>query len=333
MEKKIKELVDGAQRVLVLQADNPDADSLASALALEQILEEAGKNVYLYCGIDVPEYLKYLAGWDRVSHELPSQFDLSIVVDASTMTLFQKLAESGKQGWVAGKPCIVLDHHAEVDNHIPFATVNLTNTEVASTGQLIYDLASKLNWPLDKTSAEFILTSILGDTQGLTNNLAGAETYRVVAELIELGADRPRLEEERRAASKMHPDIFRYKAELIDRTELLAEGRLALVVVPQQEINKFSPLYNPAPLIQGDMLQTTGVGVAVVLKKYDDGKILASIRCNQDSPVAADLATHFGGGGHKYAAGFKITSGKPFEQVKADVIKTATELLSKLVLT
>jgi bifunctional oligoribonuclease and PAP phosphatase NrnA len=328
--EQIKGIVDDAQKILILQADNPDADSLASALALEQILGEMGKHTYLYCGIDVPEYLKYLRGWDRVSSELPSQFDASIIVDASTMTLLQKLAESGKQGWVSSKPCIVLDHHAEVDNLVPFAAVNLTDAEVASTGQLIYNVARELKWQLDTTSAEFIMTSILGDTQGLTNNLAGAGTYRVMAELVDLGANRPRLEEERREATKMHPDIFRYKAELIDRTEFHADGKLALVTVPQAEINQYSPLYNPAPLIQGDMLQTTGVGVAVVLKQYDDGKILASIRCNQTGPIAAELATHFGGGGHKYASGFKITNGKPFSEVKTEVIKIAYELLEKL---
>ena len=134
METKIKELVDGAQKIVILQADNPDADSLASTLALEQILGEMGKQTYLYCGIDMPAYLKYLSGWDRVNSELASSFDLSIIVDASTMTLFQKLAGSGKQGWVASKPCIVLDHHSEVDNQIPFATANLIVNGGAESG-------------------------------------------------------------------------------------------------------------------------------------------------------------------------------------------------------
>src|SRR5690606_41684769 len=69
--------------LLIIQADNPDADSLASALALESILHEMGKEPLLYCGIDMPEYLKYLPGWDRVEREVPSQFDASIIVDRS----------------------------------------------------------------------------------------------------------------------------------------------------------------------------------------------------------------------------------------------------------
>ena len=42
---KIKQILDSAQEIVVVQADNPDADSLGSSLALEAILDEQGKNV------------------------------------------------------------------------------------------------------------------------------------------------------------------------------------------------------------------------------------------------------------------------------------------------
>src|ERR1700712_1833431 len=86
--EKIAGLIGDAQKIVVVQADNPDADSLGSALALEHILGDMGKSVALYCGVDTPGYLRYIAGWDRVLSELPSSFDLSIIVDASTYTLF-----------------------------------------------------------------------------------------------------------------------------------------------------------------------------------------------------------------------------------------------------
>lgn len=322
----IAALVQDAQRILIIQADNPDADSLASALALESILHEMGKEPLLYCGIDMPEYLKYLPGWDRVSREIPSHFDASIIVDTSAMSLLEQLQNSGAQGWVASKPVIVLDHHAEVQNDIPFSTVAINDGNKVSTGELIYALAKQLQWPLPLDAQEFIMTSILGDSMGLTTENTTAETYRVMAELVDAGVERPKLEELRRQYNKMHPEIFRYKAELLKRTELIDE-QLALVVIPQQEINDYSPLYNPAPLIQGDHLQTTGVLVSVVLKSYDSGRITAAIRCNYGAPIAKDLAASFGGGGHAYAAGFKL-EGKPLEAVKQQVVEKTKELLA-----
>ncbi len=330
MNDQIKTIIDDAQRIVVLQADNPDADSLGSALALEQILSNAGKDVYLYCAVDIPNYLRYLSGWDRINPELPSQFDASIIVDASTLSLFERLTESGSQGWVAGKPCIVLDHHNTTDNSITFANVVLNEPNKSSTGEVIYTLAKDLSWPLDDVSGAFLMTAILGDTQGLTNDLTKPGTYRVMADLAELGVNRPALEEQRREASKMEQVIYKYKAELIDRTEFHNSDTIATVVIPQAEINKYSPLYNPGPLIQGDMLQVKGLQVGIVFKTYDDGRVTGMIRCNPSAPVAALLAKQLGGGGHDYASGFKITSGKPFNEIKAECVEFASQLLNNL---
>ena len=330
MHEEIKRLVDAAGKVVVIQADNPDGDSLASALALEQILHELGKEPYLYCGIDMPDYLKYLKGWDRVSKDLPTQFDLSIIVDTGAMTLLDRLNNSDMRGWVAGKPCIVLDHHSDVQCDIPFATVALNESDKVSTGELIYSLAKEFEWPLSLEAKEFIATSILSDSLGLVTENTTPQTYRVMAELIEAGVDRPKLEDARRALTRMPEAIFRYKATLIERTEFAADGRVAIVTIPQDEINEFSPQYNPNALIQGEHLQTKGVLVSVSMKAYGNGRITAAIRCNSAAPVAAELATHFGGDGHKYSAGFKIENAKPLNEVKSECTQVATELLDKL---
>src|SRR5690349_9576159 len=106
--ESIKRLVGNSKTIVIIQADNPDADSLGSSLALEHILGDMGKQVSLYCGVGIPSYLRYLEGWDRVSIDLPRHFDTSIVIDVSTYTLLEKLRDSGHFGWVMAKPSIVL---------------------------------------------------------------------------------------------------------------------------------------------------------------------------------------------------------------------------------
>ncbi|HVV67232.1 MAG TPA: DHH family phosphoesterase [Candidatus Saccharimonadales bacterium] len=328
--QQISDIVAAAPKIVIIQADNPDGDSLGSALALEHILGEMGKEPYLYCAVDMPTYLRYMQGWDRVQRELPKQFDASIIVDASTMTLFERLEQSGEKAWLAAKPCVVLDHHETVDNLIPFATITINDSKRASAGELIYYLAKQLKWPLSVQAQECLMTSILGDTQGLTNQLASSGTYRIMAEFVDAGVNRPALEELRREYGKMPPEIYKYKADLIQRTHFENDGAIAWVSVPQKEINQYSPLYNPAPLIQNDMLQTSGVRIAIVFKAYDDGRVTAAIRTASDSPVAAQLAEKFGGGGHANASGFKVTDGRSLEQVKTGALSYAAELLATL---
>jgi phosphoesterase RecJ-like protein len=330
MEEKIKQLVGEAQKIVVVQADNPDADSLGSALALEHILGDLRKDVYLYCGVDIPTYLRYLSGWDRVLNELPSNFDLSIIVDASTYMLFDQLDKTGQMSWLKSKPCIVLDHHATVDKPLDFAAVSIVDPAVASTGEVIFHLSQKNGWSINAEAAEHLMSSILGDTQGLMNDLTQSSTYRTMADLTDLGANRPKLEELRREFGKMPQIIYGYKGQLIARTEFAADGRIASVSIPQEEINEFSALYNPGPLVQFDMLQVKDVRLSIVFKTYDDGRVTAAIRGNNGTPLAAKLAEHMGGGGHEYASGFKVTDGRPFSEVKSECMRYATELLTNL---
>ena len=159
---KINELVSSANNIVILQADNPDADSLGSALALEAILSELGKTTHLYCAVDMPDYLKYLDGWSRVNKDLPSKFDLSIIVDASTLDLFERLKSSDGISWLRTKPCIVLDHHAETSNDIDFASIILNDHNASSTCEVIYSTSKEVGWKLPSDALPYILTGILG---------------------------------------------------------------------------------------------------------------------------------------------------------------------------
>lgn len=322
---KIRELLADAKRVVVLQADNPDGDSMGSALALEQILGDLGKEPLLYCGVEIPTYLRYLSGWDRIQKDLPEQFDLSIIVDTSADSLFENLATSGQRGRLGTKPCIIIDHHA-VETTIPFASI-ICNKETVATSEVIYELAQQLNWPLNHQAKEMIATAIMADSLGLVTEATSARSIHIIAELVEGGVSLADLEHSRRELMRKNPDLVRYKGELLQRIEYFADNRVAAVTIPWKEIERYSPEYNPSMLVMEDMRMTTGAKIAIAFKVYPDGKVTGKIRCNQGSPIANELAKHFGGGGHKYASGFKIQNGKPFNEIKSECISKATELL------
>lgn len=331
MSEKISELgklITSAEHIVVIQADNPDGDSLGSALALEEILGNLDKQVYLYCAVDIPGYLKYLQGWDRVSPNMPTKFDLSIIVDTSADSLLEKLNASPERTWVAAKPVAVLDHHGAVECDIPYASLVINEPTNVSTGELIFDISKELKWPISPVAGEYVLQSILSDTLGLTTDAPKGDTYRRIGELIDLGVDRAKLEESRRELSKMHPKVYAYKATLIERTEFYAEGQLALVVIPEDELYDISPLYNPGALITSEMNMVEGVNMSIAIKRYRN-RVTGAVRCGGKNPIAHELAKKFGGGGHAYAAGFKVESETlNFEALKAEIIAEATKLLS-----
>jgi len=321
----IKEILDPAKKIVVIQADNPDTDSLGSSLALEQTLGDLGKEPVLFCAVDLPSYLKNLPGADRVVSELPSSFDLSIIVDTSSLALLAKLEKNGLKSRLATKPTIVIDHHATKPS-IDFAKVILNPTAVASA-EVIYELAQQLDWPLNHEARKLLAIAILSDSLGLTSEATSARSIHIVAELVDGGVSLAELENARRETMRREPELIHYKGRLLQRVEFHDDNRIATLAIPWEEIEKYSPLYNPPMLVIDDMRLAKDTQVAIVFKLYSD-KVTGKIRTNYGYAVADKLAEHFGGGGHPYAAGFKVTDGRSFDEIKNEVIATASELLN-----
>lgn len=323
----LQTIIDASKSIVILQADNPDGDSLGSSLALEAILSEMGKTVYMGCAVDIPDYLKYLNGWSRVQKEIPSQFDATIIVDNSTETLFENYNSSGNFSWIKSKPVIVIDHHTE-SSGISYADVVCVEEAVA-TSELLHRIALTNDWPLPIDACEMMAVSIMSDSVGLMSDSTTAESIRVVADLVERGVSLAKLDDARRELMRKDPSLIPFKGELLKRVEYFCNGRLASVVVEWPEIERYSPMYNPTMLVIDDMRLVIGVDLAIGYKLYKDGRITAKIRCNYGTTIAGELAQAFGGGGHEYAAGFKIQDGRKIDDVKRAVALKTTELLDR----
>ena len=318
--------VEKAQNIVIIQADNPDGDSLASALALEQMLGELDKDPMLYCAVDIPKHLRYLPGWDRVSNEFPTTFDLSIIVDTSQATLLEKLLEDNQH--VGSRPSIIIDHH-DIEPNVPFETINLVNPQAAATGEMLYELSQQLDWPRNDATNELLAVSILYDSLGLMSEGTSTRTIHIIGELVEAGVSLPKLDEQRRAMMKRSIELVRYKGRLLERIEYVDNNRIAMVTIPWEEIEQYSDKYNPSMLVLEDMRLTEDVQLAVAFKLYRGGKITAKLRANHASPVASEVAEHFGGGGHQMAAGFKLLEAE-LDETKREFIEVAHKALDRL---
>lgn len=314
------------KKILVLQPENPDGDSIASALALEEILGDAGKEVVIYSYVNIPGYLRYIQGQDRITDEFPNSFDLTIIVDTVTGSLLENTLIGERMTKIMKSPVLVLDCHP-VENDLPIEHAEFFKGEgnVIATGELVYQLAQAHKWSINPTAATHIVEATLADTLGMTTEAVTAQTVRVVAHMLEAGAKMSDIDARRREVMQKSPELVTYKGALLQRVEFLLEGQLAYIHIPWEEIEKYSPHYNPSMLALEELRNTSGVAVSVAIKTYPDGKITGKLRGNK--PIAGALAAHFGGGGHDYAAGFKVTDWN-LDELKLELIKKANELLA-----
>jgi len=302
MYEEATRLISDAQKIIVIQAENPDGDSLGSSLALEEILSDLGKKVVLYCRINIPSYMHYVKGWDRVVTDFDPSADLAIIVDTSADVLLTKtLAVPGVRSFLESHPVLVIDHHV-TESNLSF-THTMLSDEAVATGEILYKLATKNGWKMTPQAAEDMLIAIMSDSLGLTTQNVTAESFFVAGKLVELGASNAAIEERRREYMKKSPEILTYKGELIGRIEYFLDGKLALVHIPWEDIQAYSDQYNPSVLVLDEMRLVKGVALAVAIKTYPDGKVTGKLRSNL--PIAEEVAGYFGSGGHAYSAGFR----------------------------
>lgn len=305
MFEKLKNTVEAAQHVVVIQAENPDGDSLGSSIALEELIGNIGKDVTMYCRVAMPKYLRHMKGWDRVTDDFPFKADTAIIVDTLSDTLLSKALETdGVRHWLETHPVIAIDHHASVESDLSFPHEVIADDNAVATGETITRMADELGWEITIPAAEALYSSIMADSLGLTTDGTTSNSIRAIARLVDAGVKPSDMEAARRELMKKPAHVLEYKARLIERIEYHLDGKLAIIHIPWDEIEEYSDLYNPSMLVLDEMRLVEGVEIAVALKTYPDGKITGKLRVNV--PVADKIAGFFGGGGHPYAAGFRV---------------------------
>lgn len=325
MYQKFTDFIKDKEKICIIQAENPDGDSLGSAISLDYLMPK--KEIALYCPVDIPKYLHYFDDWSRITNEFDFKADGYIIVDTAAQILLSKLLDdSAIKNRLYSAPVLVIDHH-ETEDDLDFPHESIIENKPACT-ELIYEIAVDQDIRIDKYAAEAIFQGILSDTLGLTSASVTPRTFNIAAELTELGAIISDLEERRREFMKKSPRILDYKADLIKRVEYSLDDELATVHISWDDIREYSDEYNPNVLILEELRLVEGVKVAVAIKTYPDGKVTGKVRCANGFGIADKISGYFGGGGHPYASGFR-TYDTSYDEVVADLIKIIPDLLAE----
>lgn len=317
------EFLEGKKKICVIQAENPDGDSLGSSIALDYILKDF--EVSMYCPIEIPKYLHYFEDWSRVEIDFDFKADGYIIVDTAATVLLSKLLEdTAIRNRLYSAPALVIDHH-ETEDDLDFPHQSIIEVRPAAA-ELIFEIATNSGLEIDRPAAEALMQAIMSDTLGLTSVAVTDRTFEIMAELTRLGANVGALEEKRREYMKKSQRIFEYKADLIRRVEFHLDGQLATVLIPWEDIEEYSDEYNPNVLILEELRMVEGVKVAVAVKTYPDDKVTGKVRSMGDTAIAEKVAGYFGGGGHPYAAGFR-TYDITYEEIVKDLVSIVPGLL------
>jgi phosphoesterase RecJ-like protein len=295
------------KKVLVISHQRPDGDAIGSLLAMGLPLLAAGKDVQMVLKDRIPDNFRFLVGSEFVQTKPKGKVDYIIVVDSAeverTDTDFSEY----------GVPDLNIDHHK---TNTYFAKINLVERDAVATAEILTRYFPDFGFNISKPVADALLTGIVTDTIGFRTTNVNPQVLRMVADLMEMGGDladiyyRTIVEQSLAAA--------RYWGAGLSKIQM--DDGLVWTTLSLRERHAAGYLARDDADLVKILSAIEGAEVAVILTEQDTGYVKISWRlCGSLATEfdVSEIAQHFGGGGHKAAAG-------------ADVIGNLGELLVKV---
>lgn len=289
--KKSRDFLRAYNNFLILPHIKADGDALGSAIALKLALENLGKKAQVFNQDEIPYNLSSFFKDEFSSQEPGSGFEALVSVDTADETRLPDIYDRYRD-----LPLLNIDHHG---TNSLYGDINLVYGGLSSTGELMAEVLDELEVELDKEIAQALYIAIVTDTNRFLYTSSTANTLRLAARLQEAGAD----------FEKIHRNIFGEKPlEVLKLSYLALEksefiGKNIVFCRLTKEDFKRAGFYETDDVITL-LRDIQGVDVAALVYDYQD-KHKLSLRSKGHQNVD-ELASFFGGGGHKKAAGADI---------------------------
>jgi phosphoesterase RecJ-like protein len=292
--------IRGGDRFLITSHINPDGDSVASQLGLRCILKSLGKEAVIVNRDPVPRVYRFLPGADKVltrrRHSL-RPYSALFVLDCGD--------PSRASGFLDRKPplpVVNIDHH--VTNPC-FGDLNWVDVKASSTCEIIFDLARRLGVGLGHDLAANLYAGILTDTGSFRYSSTTPRSMSVAGRLLRHGVD-PHDLAERIYENAEYPSL-RLLGKVLSRMGRSPDGRVSWVTFTYAELSSLSNMSETEEFVNYARSLNTA-RIAIGFKEVSPGDVRISFRSKGDINVA-ELASRYGGGGHRNAAGCSVSGG------------------------
>lgn len=298
---EIASVLRGAKRIAIASHVRPDGDAVGSLLGLALSLRALGKEVVALLEDGVPENLAFLPGTDTVQRPTMSELAVDVAVALDTAT-HERVGDRCKALLDAAPLLVNIDHHP---TNPAYGTLNLIDSDAPATGQIVYDLLTAHGLPVDDAVRQNLFVAISTDTGSFQFSSTNARTHRIAAEMIEAGLDTARLAR------------LTYQSCPLRRLELLramlnemsfrAQGRIVSWQLKQQRMDEVGMQPGDTEGLIDTLRQIDSVVGCVIFEDVAGGKVRVSARSKDPRLDVSALCGRFGGGGHRMAAGARMS--------------------------
>lgn len=297
----IKALFEENGSFVILSHCRPDGDAYGSAIGLALVLKGIGKKVEVYVEEGLQEHFQFLPGSSLLKptpKEAPGPSTKIILVDCSNERRPGLYFESWRR-----KADLNFDHH--IDN-TRFASLNVVEPQASSTSEVIFKCIERLSLPCSKEAASNFYVGLLTDTNGFCFRSLLPETFELAAKLVRLGADPEELS--LRSFRNYPLSRFFLLREVLNQTQFVENAQVAYYILTQDMYQRTGSSPGESENFLYYLQMVNSVAVAFMLEELSPVLTRLSLRSSKQYDVRT-VASKFGGGGHKQAAGARLKLG------------------------
>ncbi len=305
--KKIVELIQKAEKIVITSHRSPDGDSIGSSLGLYRFIQALGKTAEICHPDPCPKFVDWAKGdaiiidFEENENEVVEKMNTADLIFCLDYNGANRLGNAMGEVLEACKGTkVMIDHHLNPDD---FVDVSVSQPDVCSTAQLIYELIdSSGNLELlDATIGAPIYLGIMTDTGSFRFSSVTPRTHEIIASLIRAGVNHTDVHQDTFDNNRL--DKLKLRGHIIaERLEIVAEYKVAIISVTEDILESFNYIKGDTEGLVNLALSIEGVEMAAFFtEKGEDVKM--SFRSKGELAVNVIAGENFDGGGHKYAAG------------------------------
>ncbi len=291
---QLRQFLTAGEEVLVLTHVFPDGDAVGSVLAFGAMLEQLGVSSVLAIDDAVPDKYRFLPGFEKIVNlklkPLDRTFGRVAVLDAGSLPR----VGAGQKGIVPHSRLLNIDHHFTGED---YGELNLVDVNASATSEILYELCEQLGLEITPQIGYGLYVGILTDTGRFRFTNTTPRGMQICSELIAGGIDPGWVTEN--VFYDMSLEMVRALAGALNNLEMHFNGRAALIGLSHDShTDDTEGFVEYAASINGVLL-------AGFYSEMEPGRFKVSLRSRNEIDVC-EIATRFGGGGHRKAAGFRF---------------------------
>jgi bifunctional oligoribonuclease and PAP phosphatase NrnA len=310
----IREAILERQRFVITSHARPDGDAIGSQLAMAYALRELGKHVQMVNADPAPPQFQVFPGVSdiQVSATVHGQFDAAIVMECGD------LSRTGVEGF--DKYFVVnIDHHP---GNTSYGAINWFDPGAAACSEMVFDVIEALGVTLTPEIATHIYIAILTDTGGFHFSHITARTFEICRRCTEAGAEPEAIARAVYDSSTL--GRLRLMGAVLHNLEFEVGGRAVVAVLTLTLLQETGATHDDSDGLINIPLNVKDIEAVAFFKEIAPDSFRVSLRSKGLVDVNR-VATLFGGGGHKNAAGCTLNG--PYPEVRAKLLAELKQAL------